>query len=71
MRLGGSKAILNDSTRRLMADWARTKEAWRDGKAAEFEGACLADIHERVNMAMQSLEKLDRLIDRIHKECGD
>ena len=71
MRLSGSKAILNDSTRRLMADWARTKEAWRDRKADEFEAAYLADIHERVNMAIQSLEKLDRLIARIQKDCGD
>jgi len=71
MRLTGSKSILNDSTRRLMADWARTKEAWRDRKGAEFEKTYLGDIHERVNMAMKAIEKLDKLIVRIHRDCGD
>jgi hypothetical protein len=71
MRLTGSKSILNDSTRRLMGDWARTKEFWRDRKAAEFEKACLGDLHERVNGAIQAIEKLDKLIARIHSDCGE
>jgi len=71
MRLTGSKSILNDSTRRLMAGWARTKESWRDAKAAEFEKIYLEDILERVNMAIQAIEKLDRLIVRIHQDCDD
>ena len=37
MRLTGSKAVLNDATRRLLADWTRTKEKWRDRK--QFYGA--------------------------------
>jgi len=71
VRLSGSKSLLNESTRRLMADWTRTKDAWRDRKATEFEKSYLADIHERVNMAMQAIEKLDRIIARIHKDCGE
>ncbi len=46
---------------------SRTKK----NKADEFEVAYLADIHERVNMAIQSFEKLVRLIARIQKDCGD
>lgn len=71
MKLTGSKSLLNESTRRLMADWGRVRESWRDRKATEFEDAYLGDIHERVNTAMQAIEKLDRLIARIHKDCEE
>jgi hypothetical protein len=69
MRLTGSKSALNDASRRLLADWLRTKEAWRDRKADEFERAYLSDLSDRVNAALQAIEDLDKLLVEIHNDC--
>ena len=69
MRLTGSKSALNDATRRLLADWVRTKDKWLDRKAAEFERTYLADLSERVNMALRAIEDLDKLLVAIHNDC--
>jgi len=69
VRLTGSKSALNDATRRLLAEWARTKDTWLDRKAAEFEQAFLGDLSERVNVALRAIDDLDKLLTEIHNDC--
>lgn len=69
MKLTGSKSVLNDATRRLLADWARTKDTWLDRKAAEFEKTYLGDLPERVNASLRAIEELDKLLVQIHNDC--
>lgn len=69
MRLTGSKSALNDATRRLLADWTRTKDVWLDRKASDFERTYLGDLSERVNVALRAIEDLDRLLTEIHNDC--
>jgi hypothetical protein len=69
MRLTGSKAALNDATRRILADWARTRDHWLDRKAVEFERTYFADLNERVTVALRAIDDLDKLLTEIHNDC--
>jgi hypothetical protein len=69
MSLSGSRALLTDSTRELMARWDLAKGSWRDRKAAEFEERWLADLTESVNHTLRVIEELDQLLARIHADC--
>lgn len=69
MRLTGSRSALNEATRRLLADWVRTKDTWLDRKAVDFERTYLGDLSERVNAALRAIEDLDKLLEQIHTDC--
>jgi hypothetical protein len=69
MSLSGSRALLTDSTRELLARWELAKASWRDRKAAEFEERWLADLGESANHTLRVIEELDQLLGRIHADC--
>jgi hypothetical protein len=69
MSLSGSRALLTDATRELLARWDLTKSTWRDRKAAEFEERWLGDLGESVNHTLRVIEELDQLLGRIHADC--
>ena len=69
MSLSGSKGLLSDATRQLLARWAETRNSWRDQKAADFEDLYLAELATSVTAALRVLEDLDHLLDKIHADC--
>jgi hypothetical protein len=56
-------------TRELLAEWANTKQYWRDAKATEFEKRYLAELESAVNIAGANLEPLERVLKQIHEDC--
>lgn len=69
MSATASRARLAAITKDLIRRWKETRENWRDAKAAEFERTYMEDLLAGVNAAVNSLEKLDRVLERIRKDC--
>ena len=69
MNLSGSKALLTDSTRELLAKWGETKVSWHDRKAREFEETWIAGLAETLNHALRVIDELDKLLDKVHADC--
>lgn len=69
MSLGGSKSLLNESTRELFARWEDAKQSWRDGKSQEFERDYLASLPQAVANATRIIEELDLVLSKIHADC--
>jgi len=56
-------------TKELMAEWADTKQYWRDAKSAEFEKRYLDELESAVTIACANLEPLERVLKQIHNDC--
>ena len=69
MSLGGSKSLLNESTRELFARWEDAKLSWRDSKALEFERDYLVSLPQAVANATRVIEELDLVLSKIHADC--
>ena len=69
MSLGGSKSLLNESTRELFARWEDAKQSWRDAKGQEFERDYLASLPQAVANATRIIEELDLVLSKIHADC--
>jgi len=69
MSMGASKALLNEATRELFANWEETKLSWRDAKAAEFHKDYLAGIPQVLATATRIIEDLDLVLSKIHADC--
>ena len=69
MNLSGSKALLTDSTRELLAKWEVTKWSWNDRKAREFEETWITGLAETLNHALRVIDELDKLLGKIHADC--
>jgi len=69
MSAAASRARLAAITKDLIRHWKECKEHWRDSKAAEFERVYMEELLSSVNAAVGSLEKLDRVLEKIRKDC--
>jgi len=69
MSAAASRARLAALTKDLSRRWKETREQWRDGKAQEFERVYMEELLASVNTAVGSLEKLDRTLSKIKRDC--
>jgi hypothetical protein len=69
MSAAASRARLAALTKDLIRRWKETREQWRDGKAQEFERVYMEELLASVNTAVGSLEKLDRTLSKIKRDC--
>jgi hypothetical protein len=69
MSLGGSKSLLNESTRELFARWEDAKLSWRDSKSRDFERDYLDALPQAVANATRIIEELDLVLSKIHADC--
>lgn len=65
----GTKNRLLGLTKELAADWAVTKDAWRDAKAREFEQQYLNELFAAVNAAVAHMDALERVLQQIREDC--
>jgi hypothetical protein len=52
-----------------MVHWHETKHFWRDAKADEFEHRFLEELQLGVDRAVQVIDQLDKLMEKIKKDC--
>jgi len=66
----GSNNRLMGLTKELRAEWEQTKQFWHDAKSAEFEQRFLDELFDAVNQTMTNIDSLERILAKIHDECG-
>jgi hypothetical protein len=69
MSLNSTSTRLTTLTKQLSIRWQETREHWQDAKAAEFEKRHLDELFNRVNTAAASIEDLERVLAKIHRDC--
>lgn len=65
----GAKNRLLGLTKELAADWAVTKDSWRDAKAREFEQQYINELTAAVNSAVVHMDALERVLRQIREDC--
>jgi hypothetical protein len=56
-------------TKDLAADWAATRDSWRDAKAIEFEKKYMDELLAGVNVAVTNIEALERVLHQLRDDC--
>lgn len=69
MNLNGPKAKLVKTSKDILLQWQNTETHWRDQKSKEFEKSYLAGLQDQVNGAMSVIEDLERVLNKIQKDC--
>lgn len=65
----GTKSRLQGLTKELLADWAATKDSWRDAKAREFEQQYINELTAAVNATVTHIDALERVLKQIRDDC--
>lgn len=60
---------LNGMTRELWSRWQVTRESWRDARADEFDRRYMQELVSSVDKTVAVVEQLDKLLERIRKDC--
>ncbi len=69
MSLVSNRTRLATLTKILVNDWHNTKEYWQDKQAGYFEKHYIDDLTHNVSSTIEVIEKLDKLITRVKKDC--
>ena len=67
MKASGTR--LSAITKELWNQWLQTREYWQDTKAEEFQRRYLEELVSSVEKAVTVIEQLDKLGDKIRKDC--
>jgi hypothetical protein len=65
----GTKNRLLGLTKELAADWALTKDSWRDAKALEFEKQFIDELMVGVNATVTNIDALERVLNKVRTDC--
>ncbi len=60
---------LSAVTKELWNQWLQTREYWQDAKSEEFQRRYLDDLVASVDKAVTVIEQLDKLVNKIRKDC--
>jgi hypothetical protein len=69
MNLQSDKSILLKVSKDLAVHWEQTKDSWQDAKSQEFERNYLEPLQSNITMAISVIEKLDKLLTKVRKDC--
>jgi hypothetical protein len=69
MSLIESKGTLTTAMKELMARWREVEGVWSDAQSAEFEKAYLAPLEQDVRSALQAMDHMDQVLQRIESDC--
>lgn len=69
MSLIESKATLTQATKELMARWRDVQNVWSDAQSQEFEKVYLLQLEQDVRSAIQALDHMDQVLQRIENDC--
>lgn len=69
MSLTADRTRLRAITKELTVRWEETKHAWNDAKSREFERQYLEELLARVDKAVATIEKLEKLAAAARSDC--
>ncbi len=69
MSLVESKAALSQAAKELTARWRDVQNVWSDAQRQEFEKVYLLQLEQDVRSAVQALDHMDQVLNRIENDC--
>ena len=69
MSINDSQAKLARAAKDLFDHWRRTKETWRDDTSRQFEKKYLTPLQADIRTAVQAMERIGAMINRIRYDC--
>lgn len=69
MSVAANKARLAAATQSLAVQWEQTQEHWKDVKSQEFDEKYMEQLLISVNSAMDVIDQLDKLVNKIRNDC--
>lgn len=69
MNLQSDKSVLMKVSKDLKTSWDQVKDSWHDVKSQEFERNYLEPLQSNITMAVAVIEKLDKLLTKVRKDC--
>jgi hypothetical protein len=64
-----ASASLESSTRDILVAWERTREQWRDAKAAQFGHQFIEPLPDLAFQARDAMNHLEALLRKIKHDC--
>lgn len=69
MNLQANKSTLMAVSKELNQNWQQVKDKWQDTKQNEFERTYIETLQVNINMAVEAMEKLDKVLTKIRRDC--
>jgi len=69
MNLQANKSTLMAVSKELNQNWQQVKDQWQDTKQNEFERTYIETLQVNINMAVEAMEKLDKVLTKIRRDC--
>jgi hypothetical protein len=61
---------LNMAMKNLKAQWENIKPDWQDAVQQEFEENHYKPLHERVQLTLREMERLDQVFAKLRRDLG-
>jgi hypothetical protein len=71
MSTADSRAKLVQASKKLLSDWQRVREAWRDENSAQFDQKVILPLETNIRAAVLAMERMAALIDKAQHDCRD
>ncbi|HON91501.1 MAG TPA: hypothetical protein PLS24_01080 [Sedimentisphaerales bacterium] len=71
MSTADSRAKLVQATKKLLSDWQRVREVWRDDNCLYFDKKYITPLEASIRAATVAMERMAGLIDRAEHDCRD
>lgn len=71
MSASDSRAKLVQATKKLLQDWQRVRETWRDDNCFQFDKKYIAPLEADIRTAVLAMERMAEMIDRARHDCSD
>ncbi len=65
-----SASTIDEAVKELMAEWAHTRDYWRDQQALAFEKDFLEKLPAFATQARNAAEEIDAVFRKIQSDCS-
>ncbi|MEN6424694.1 MAG: hypothetical protein ABFE13_04990 [Phycisphaerales bacterium] len=71
MSASDSRAKLVQAAKKLLWDWQRVREAWRDENCLQFDKKYIAPLEADIRAAVLAMERMAGMIEKAQHDCAD
>lgn len=71
MSTSDSRAKLVQAAKKLLSDWQRVQEAWRDENCLQFDKKYVSPLEANIRAAVVAMERMAAMIEKAEHDCGD
>ncbi len=69
MSVSAGMSRMERARKDLLAEWSRTRQAWRDTMAERFEATYLEPADADLRQTVSAMEQLAASLHRVRREC--